>query len=66
MKNYVVLSEWRTAHLTLKGGTVIEYNGSLMHLEMPQVPADHIDDFCSLNTFKYALRIYSATDSSVV
>lgn len=24
-----------------------------MHLEMPQVPEDKIDEFCSLKTFKY-------------
>ncbi|KAI1724492.1 UTP--glucose-1-phosphate uridylyltransferase domain-containing protein [Ditylenchus destructor] len=36
----------------IKGGTLIELNGSLMHLEMPQVPADKIDEFCSLKTFK--------------
>jgi len=35
-----------------KGGTLIELNGRLMHLEIPQVPADKIDVFCSLDVFK--------------
>jgi len=36
----------------LQGGTLIELNGRLMHLEMPQVPADKLEEFCSLRTFK--------------
>ncbi|KAK0404076.1 hypothetical protein QR680_017274 [Steinernema hermaphroditum] len=36
----------------VKGGTLIEINGRIMHLEMPQVPAEHVDEFCSLRTFK--------------
>ncbi|EFO19897.1 UDP-glucose pyrophosphorylase 2 [Loa loa] len=35
-----------------KGGTLVEINGYIMHLEMPQVPNDRIDDFCSTNIFK--------------
>uniref|UniRef100_A0A915PW90 UTP--glucose-1-phosphate uridylyltransferase n=1 Tax=Setaria digitata TaxID=48799 RepID=A0A915PW90_9BILA len=35
-----------------KGGTLIEINGYIMHLEMPQVPKDHVDDFCSTDIFK--------------
>uniref|UniRef100_A0A0N4ZKL3 UTP--glucose-1-phosphate uridylyltransferase n=1 Tax=Parastrongyloides trichosuri TaxID=131310 RepID=A0A0N4ZKL3_PARTI len=35
-----------------KGGTLIEINNHIMHLEMPQVPKDHIDDFCSVTEFK--------------
>uniref|UniRef100_A0A183CVY4 UTP--glucose-1-phosphate uridylyltransferase n=1 Tax=Gongylonema pulchrum TaxID=637853 RepID=A0A183CVY4_9BILA len=35
-----------------KGGTLIEINGHIMHLEMPQVPEDHISDFCSTDLFK--------------
>lgn len=35
-----------------KGGTLIEINGYIMHLEMPQVPKDHINDFCSTDIFK--------------
>lgn len=38
--------------LDTKGGTLIEIDGKIMHLEMPQVPKNHIDDFCSLNKFK--------------
>uniref|UniRef100_A0A0K0EPH3 UTP--glucose-1-phosphate uridylyltransferase n=1 Tax=Strongyloides stercoralis TaxID=6248 RepID=A0A0K0EPH3_STRER len=38
--------------LDTKGGTLIEINDHIMHLEMPQVPKNHIDDFCSLNKFK--------------
>jgi UTP--glucose-1-phosphate uridylyltransferase len=37
----------------IKGGTLIEYEGSIKHLELPHVPADKIDEFCSLTTFKY-------------
>ncbi|CAI5456271.1 unnamed protein product [Caenorhabditis angaria] len=36
----------------IKGGTLIEINKQLMHLEMPQVPKDHLDDFCSTKVFK--------------
>uniref|UniRef100_A0A1I8ASS6 UTP--glucose-1-phosphate uridylyltransferase n=1 Tax=Steinernema glaseri TaxID=37863 RepID=A0A1I8ASS6_9BILA len=36
----------------IKGGTLIEIDGKIMHLEMPQVPEEHIDEFCSLRTFK--------------
>ncbi|MFH4980234.1 hypothetical protein AB6A40_006943 [Gnathostoma spinigerum] len=35
-----------------KGGTLIKIYGKPMHLEMPQVPKDHIDEFCSMRTFK--------------
>ncbi|KAM3728495.1 ATP-dependent RNA helicase [Dirofilaria immitis] len=35
-----------------KGGTLVEINGYIMHLEMPQVPRDHISDFCSAKIFK--------------
>uniref|UniRef100_A0AAF5PKD3 UTP--glucose-1-phosphate uridylyltransferase n=3 Tax=Wuchereria bancrofti TaxID=6293 RepID=A0AAF5PKD3_WUCBA len=35
-----------------KGGTLIEINGYIMHLEMPQVPKDHINDFFSTDIFK--------------
>ncbi|VDO27816.1 unnamed protein product, partial [Onchocerca flexuosa] len=34
-----------------KGGTLVEINGYIMHLEMPQVPKDHINDFCSTDNF---------------
>ncbi|TKR80551.1 hypothetical protein L596_014609 [Steinernema carpocapsae] len=36
----------------IKGGTLIEINDRIMHLEMPQVPEGHVDEFCSLQTFK--------------
>ncbi|CAB3400815.1 unnamed protein product [Caenorhabditis bovis] len=36
----------------IKGGTLIEINGQLMHLEMPQVPPENLDDFCSTRVFK--------------
>uniref|UniRef100_A0A914CVW0 UTP--glucose-1-phosphate uridylyltransferase n=1 Tax=Acrobeloides nanus TaxID=290746 RepID=A0A914CVW0_9BILA len=36
----------------VKGGTLIEINGKIMHLEMPQVPEDHVEDFCSMTTFR--------------
>ncbi|VDD95135.1 unnamed protein product [Enterobius vermicularis] len=35
-----------------KGGTLIEINGGIMHLEMPQVPQANVEEFCSLRTFK--------------
>ncbi|KAH7728188.1 UDP-glucose pyrophosphorylase 2 [Aphelenchoides avenae] len=35
-----------------KGGSLIEIDGHIMHLEIPQVPADKVDEFCSLDTFK--------------
>ncbi|VDK73317.1 unnamed protein product [Litomosoides sigmodontis] len=35
-----------------KGGTLIEISGYIMHLEMPQVPVDRVDDFCSTDIFK--------------
>ncbi|VDN03069.1 unnamed protein product [Thelazia callipaeda] len=35
-----------------KGGTLIEINGCIMHLELPQVPEEHVDDFCSSKIFK--------------
>uniref|UniRef100_A0AC35UEQ1 UTP--glucose-1-phosphate uridylyltransferase n=1 Tax=Rhabditophanes sp. KR3021 TaxID=114890 RepID=A0AC35UEQ1_9BILA len=33
-------------------GPRVEVNRSVMHLEMPQVPKDHVDDFCSMSEFK--------------
>ncbi|PAV76382.1 hypothetical protein WR25_26053 [Diploscapter pachys] len=35
----------------IKGGTLIDINGQLMHLEIPQVPPNHLDDFCSTRVF---------------
>ncbi|UMM38913.1 hypothetical protein L5515_016182 [Caenorhabditis briggsae] len=39
-------------HVDVKGGTLIEINNQMMHLEMPQVPPEHLPDFCSTKTFK--------------
>ncbi|CAD6187290.1 unnamed protein product [Caenorhabditis auriculariae] len=36
----------------IKGGTLIEISNRLMHLEIPQVPPEHLDDFCSTKVFK--------------
>ncbi|KHJ78743.1 hypothetical protein OESDEN_21634 [Oesophagostomum dentatum] len=36
----------------IKGGTLIDISGQLMHLEIPQVPPEHLDEFCSTRTFK--------------
>ncbi|VDM50017.1 unnamed protein product [Toxocara canis] len=36
----------------VKGGTLIEINGSLMHLELPQVPKANVEEFLSTRTFK--------------
>ncbi|VDL83126.1 unnamed protein product [Nippostrongylus brasiliensis] len=37
---------------SLQGGTLIDIGGQLMHLEIPQVPPEHLDEFCSTRTFK--------------
>ncbi|KAE9549652.1 hypothetical protein FO519_007137 [Halicephalobus sp. NKZ332] len=36
----------------IKGGTLVKIDGRMMHLEMPQVPPEGIDEFCSTKTFK--------------
>ncbi|CAJ0583536.1 unnamed protein product, partial [Mesorhabditis spiculigera] len=36
----------------IKGGTLIEIGNHIMHLEIPQVPPEHLDDFCSTKVFK--------------
>lgn len=36
----------------VKGGTLIDIGGRMMHLEMPQVPAENLPDFCSTKVFK--------------
>ncbi|KAG9395501.1 UTP--glucose-1-phosphate uridylyltransferase family [Carpediemonas membranifera] len=36
----------------VKGGTLIKYDGKVKLLETAQVPAEHMDDFCSINMFK--------------
>ncbi|CAI4226035.1 unnamed protein product [Auanema sp. JU1783] len=42
----------KKTELDIKGGTLIDINGQLMHLEIPQVPPEHLDEFCSTKTFK--------------
>uniref|UniRef100_A0A1I7T5L9 UTP--glucose-1-phosphate uridylyltransferase n=1 Tax=Caenorhabditis tropicalis TaxID=1561998 RepID=A0A1I7T5L9_9PELO len=36
----------------VKGGTLIDINDQMMHLEMPQVPPENLSDFCSTKVFK--------------
>ncbi|KAI6191880.1 UTP--glucose-1-phosphate uridylyltransferase [Aphelenchoides bicaudatus] len=36
----------------IKGGTLIHYENYIKHLELPHVPEDKVDEFCSLRTFK--------------
>jgi UTP--glucose-1-phosphate uridylyltransferase len=36
----------------IKGGSLIQIDGRMMHLEMPQVPEEGISEFCSTKTFK--------------
>jgi UTP--glucose-1-phosphate uridylyltransferase len=36
----------------VKGGTLIEYEGRLMLLEIAQVPRDYIDEFKSISKFR--------------
>ncbi|KAG9316317.1 UTP--glucose-1-phosphate uridylyltransferase family [Chiua virens] len=36
----------------VKGGTLIQYDGSLRLLELAQVPSEHVDDFKSARKFK--------------
>ncbi|KAJ3285758.1 UTP-glucose-1-phosphate uridylyltransferase [Borealophlyctis nickersoniae] len=37
----------------IKGGTLIDYNGSVRLLEIAQVPPEHVDDFKSVKKFRY-------------
>ncbi|KAK9353482.1 UTP--glucose-1-phosphate uridylyltransferase family [Lipomyces doorenjongii] len=37
----------------VKGGTIIDYDGSVRLLEIAQVPKDHTEDFKSIKKFKY-------------
>ncbi|KAL1977492.1 hypothetical protein VTN31DRAFT_351 [Thermomyces dupontii] len=37
----------------VKGGTVIDYNGSVRLLEIAQVPKEHVNEFKSIKKFKY-------------
>lgn len=36
----------------VKGGTLIDYDGSIRLLEVAQVPNEHIEDFKSVRKFK--------------
>ncbi|KAF8210414.1 UTP-glucose-1-phosphate uridylyltransferase [Mycena galopus ATCC 62051] len=36
----------------IKGGTLIDYNGSIRLLEIAQVPSEHLDEFKSVRKFK--------------
>lgn len=37
----------------VKGGTVIDYEGTVRLLEIAQVPSDHVEEFKSIKKFKY-------------
>lgn len=37
----------------VKGGTIIDYEGTVRLLEIAQVPKDHVQDFKSIKKFKY-------------
>ncbi|ODQ50211.1 UTP-glucose-1-phosphate uridylyltransferase [Saitoella complicata NRRL Y-17804] len=37
----------------VKGGTIIEYEGSVRLLEIAQVPSQHVEEFKSIKKFKY-------------
>jgi len=37
----------------VKGGTIIEYDGTVRLLEIAQVPKEHVEDFKSIRKFKY-------------
>ncbi|EFO96774.1 hypothetical protein CRE_17186 [Caenorhabditis remanei] len=49
--DYVMECTQKT-HVDVKGGTLIEINNQMMHLEMPQVPPENLPDFCSTKVFK--------------
>ena len=36
----------------IKGGTLIDYEGSIRLLEIAQVPSEHVEDFKSVRKFK--------------
>ena len=36
----------------IKGGTLIDYEGSVRLLEIAQVPSEHVEDFKSVRKFK--------------
>ena len=37
----------------VKGGTLIDYEGTVRLLEIAQVPSEHVVDFKSIRKFKY-------------
>lgn len=37
----------------VKGGTIIDYDGSVRLLEIAQVPKEHVEEFKSIKKFKY-------------
>jgi UTP--glucose-1-phosphate uridylyltransferase len=37
----------------VKGGTIIDYDGTVRLLEIAQVPSEHVEDFKSIRKFKY-------------
>ena len=37
----------------VKGGTIIDYEGTVRLLEIAQVPSDHVEEFKSIKKFKY-------------
>ena len=37
----------------VKGGTIIDYEGSVRLLEIAQVPKEHVNEFKSIKKFKY-------------
>lgn len=39
--------------MDVKGGVLMDYEGSVHLLETAQVPPDHMDDFCNTKVFKY-------------
>lgn len=42
----------------VKGGTLIEYEGRLMLLEIAQVPNDYVDEFKSVSKFRCLVFIF--------
>uniref|UniRef100_A0AC34F7M4 UTP--glucose-1-phosphate uridylyltransferase n=1 Tax=Panagrolaimus sp. ES5 TaxID=591445 RepID=A0AC34F7M4_9BILA len=50
-REYIMEVTDKTAQ-DIKGGSLIEIDGRMMHLEMPQVPEEGIEEFCSTKTFK--------------
>jgi UTP--glucose-1-phosphate uridylyltransferase len=51
-KQEFVMEVTEKTRADVKGGTLVEYNGKLMLLEMAQVPPEHEDEFKSVSKFK--------------